>query len=238
MDFYSITDTGKVRENNEDSFFNVSNEQFNIFIICDGMGGHNAGEVASSMAVSEVSKYIIDNFDSDKIKELIKDSIKLAHEKIYNRSQVVKENEGMGTTLVICVVSEGKLYYANAGDSRIYIFRENYLHQISKDHSYVQDLVDNGAISKEQAQYHPNRNQITSCLGTEIPYKLHINSLELNKDDCILLATDGLTDLIEDSDIQEVLENNYNLRETCEILQYMANATGGRDNITITLARY
>ena len=238
MDFYSITDTGKVRENNEDSFFNVSNEQFNIFIVCDGMGGHNAGEVASSIAVDEISKYIIDNFDSNNINQLIKESVNLAHEKIYSRSKVVKENEGMGTTLVICVVSEGKLYYANSGDSRIYIFRENYLHQISKDHSYVQDLVDIGALTKEQAQYHPSRNQITSCLGTEIPYKLHINSLELMENDLILLTTDGLTDLIEDNDIQEVLENNYNLRESCEILQYMANATGGRDNITITLARY
>lgn len=237
MEFYTITDKGKVRTNNEDFYTNLSSDKFHLFIVCDGMGGHNSGEVASRIACETISKHVKENYDKMESFDLIAESVKLAHDNISEISEANESHRGMGTTMVLCLIIGSKLYYANVGDSRIYIYRDGLLNQITKDHSYVQELIDSGAIDEEEAKFYP-RNQITSALGTSIKYKMDLKVMDLVENDYILLTTDGLTDLIDDDDIHDVIENEYNVRETCEILQYMANSTGGKDNITITVARF
>lgn len=236
MKYFSISDTGKVRKNNEDNYINYSCDDYSLHIVCDGIGGHNAGELASDMAVNIVKKYIVENFDPDNIFDIISESIKNANLRISEYSTQSKEFRGMGTTLVLALIYKGVLYFANVGDSRIYLYKDRNLEQITKDHSYVQELIDVGAITYEEAKFHP-RNQITSALGPSIDYKIQIDKISLDKYKYILLTTDGLTDLIDDNDILEVVKEEYDIKETCEILTYMANSTGGYDNITITVIK-
>lgn len=239
MEYFTITDKGRVRKNNEDNYYSQSTSKFSLFIICDGMGGHKAGEVASMLACDLISKNIVENIekiDSEDIFDLIAESVKIAHNKIVEESIKDDSRSNMGTTLVLSLVINNILYYANVGDSRIYTYNDKGLVQITRDHSYVQELLDSGAISEEEAAFYP-RNQITSALGTVDNYKIDIKKQELNKGDMILMASDGLTDMIDDDDIEDVLSNGYNVRESCDILKYMANSTGGKDNITITIAK-
>lgn len=237
MKYYTTTDTGKVRSNNEDNFINLIDDKFSLFIVADGIGGHNSGEIASHIAVKTIRDYIKNNFNKDEIFDLLIDATREANEKIISKAESNTDDSGMGTTVVIALIVGNTLYYANVGDSRIYLFSDNSLRQITKDHSYVQELLDIGAISVEDAKFYP-KNQITSALGTSLKFKIEIDKIELKNNDYILLNTDGLTDLIEDSEILNVVKNEYGIQETCEILQYMANATGGYDNITITLVKF
>lgn len=237
MKYYTTTDTGKVRSNNEDNFINLIDDKFNLFIVADGIGGHNSGEIASHIAVKTIRDYIKNNFNKDEIFDLLIDATREANEKIISKAESNTDDSGMGTTVVIALIVGNTLYYANVGDSRIYLFSDNSLRQITKDHSYVQELLDIGAISVEDAKFYP-KNQITSALGTSLKFKIEIDKIELKNNDYILLNTDGLTDLIEDSEILNVVKNEYGIQETCEILEYMANATGGYDNITITLVKF
>lgn len=234
MKYFTTTDVGRVRNNNEDSYLNFSNDDFYLFIVSDGMGGHNAGEVASKMASEIVSTEIINSFDPNEIFDTIANSVRVAHNKILEKSQNDPNCRGMGTTLILALIYNYTLYYANVGDSRIYLYRNQKLKQITKDHSFVQELLDSGVITEEEANFYP-KNRITSALGTSFDYKIDIDRVKLNKSDYLLLTTDGLTDMIDDSDILDVLKNEYEINESCEILHYMANSTGGKDNITITL---
>ena len=237
MEFYSTTDVGKKRKNNEDYYSNYNSEEFNLFIVADGMGGYSAGEIASNLAVNIIMDYIISNFDKGNIFDVIAEAVKKANDYILKESYKKEECRGMGTTIVIALIVDDLLYYSNVGDSRIYTYFENKLNQISKDHSYVQELLDVGAITEEDAKFYP-KNLVTSAVGTEDRYKINIDKIPLKKDEYILLCTDGLTDLIDDVDIEDVLQNEYEVKELCEILQYMANSTGGYDNITITIIKY
>jgi len=237
MRYYTTTDTGRVRNNNEDNFINIIDKNFSLFVVADGIGGHNSGEIASNMAVKIISEHIRDNFDKNEIFDLLIDATRTANEEILKRSENSEDDSGMGTTVVIALIVEDILYYANVGDSRIYLFSDDKFKQITKDHSYVQELLDIGAITEEDAKFYP-KNQITSALGTSLKFKIDIDKIKLKSNDYILLNTDGLTDLIEDNEIYNVLQGEYGIQETCEILQYMANATGGYDNITITLVKF
>lgn len=237
MEFYSTTDVGKKRKNNEDAYANYTCDEFSLFIVADGMGGYSAGEIASNMAVEIIKDYIVNNFEKENIFDLIAESVKDANEAILKTSRQKEECRGMGTTIVIAILVDDYLYYSNVGDSRIYLFSEDNLKQISKDHSYVQELLDIGAISEEDAKFYP-KNLVTSALGIEERYKININKIPINVNDNLVLCTDGLTDLIDDIDIEDVLQNKYEVKESCEILQYMANSTGGYDNITITIIKY
>lgn len=236
MKYFTTSDKGKVRENNEDSYFNYSSDKFSLFLLADGMGGYKAGEVASKMAVDIASKEIIENFDEENIFDIIASAIKKVNIEINSYAQNNSECSGMGTTLILSLIHNNILYYANVGDSRIYLYRDKNLKQITKDHSVVQELLDSGAITEEEAKFYP-RNRITSALGTSIDYKIEINKLELSENQYILMTSDGLTDMIDDNDILDVLYSEYAVRESCEILQYMANSTGGKDNITITIVK-
>ncbi|MFM1514930.1 Stp1/IreP family PP2C-type Ser/Thr phosphatase [Helcococcus ovis] len=237
MEFYSTTDVGKKRKNNEDAFINYNSDDFDLFIVADGMGGYSAGEIASNMAVNIIKDYIVKNFDKENIFDLIAESVRDANDAILQKSLKNEECRGMGTTIVIAIIVDDCLYFSNVGDSRIYLYSEDNFRQISKDHSYVQELLDIGAITEEDAKFYP-KNLVTSAVGIENTYKININKIPLSPNDNILLCTDGLTDLIDDIDIEDVLQNKYEAKESCEILQYMANSTGGYDNITITIIKY
>lgn len=238
MEYFTITDKGKIRINNEDAYSNIVNNKYSLFILCDGMGGHNSGEVASNMAVEAIQKYIEDNFNLENVYKIISDSVHVANDLIYDKAISSPKCSGMGTTLVLTLAIDDRLFFANAGDSRIYLFRDGCLKQLTTDHSYVQNLVNEGLITKEQAHFHPLRNQITSALGTEMSFTLDIDDIKMKKNDLILLTSDGLTDMVDDDDIKDVLNNDYDIKEMTEILTYIANSSGGRDNITITLAKY
>lgn len=236
MKYFSVSDTGKVRKNNEDRYINHEGEGYSLFVVCDGMGGHNSGEIASEIAANSIKKYIVSNFRNEDSFTLISNAVKNAHKNIYQKSVEDPKHKNMGTTVVIALIVNNILYFANAGDSRIYLYSKDKLQQLTKDHSYVQELLDAGAISEEEAIFFP-RNEITSCLGTYLDYQLDIDRKKLEVGDVILLATDGLTDMIEDPDIENVLIENYGVKYTSEMLLYMANSTGGKDNITITCVK-
>lgn len=236
MNFNSNTDVGRVRENNEDSYSNYISPDYSLHIVADGMGGHSAGEIASSLAVQYIEDYIKNNFNKNEIFDTIVEAIKHAHKHIIKLASDTPELKGMGTTVILSLIYEDNLYYANIGDSRIYLYSNNEMIQITKDHSYVQELIDAGVITEEEAKFYP-RNQITSALGTEMNYKVDIDKLPLSTNDTILMTTDGLTDLIDDNDIYDVLKMEYSPEDITEILTYMANSTGGKDNITITCIR-
>lgn len=234
MDYYTVTDRGRVRKNNEDYFNNISSDKYKLHIVCDGIATELSGEIASMKAVEYISEYVEQNFDIVNSEQLINDAIFYAHNKIYNLSIENEEYKGMGTTVVLALIVGNTLYYGNAGDSRIYKHSNNKLIQITRDHTFAQDMIDSGALTKEEAEFSQYSNQITSALGTDLQYKFDLNKLELENGDTILLATDGLTDMVDDADINEVLNINTGAREVCEILTYIANSSGGLDNITVT----
>lgn len=243
MRYFSVTDIGKKREKNEDSYFSVKKDfdeiELGLFMIADGMGGHEKGEFASSQSVcivnNNINKHIenivFQNIDDDIIKGIIYDSIKKANTFIFESSP---KNTIMGTTFVLALILNEKLFIANVGDSRVYMLNSNNLVQITKDNSYVQQLIEGGYIDEEQAKTHSQRNQITRAIGVEKDIQVDFYIRELQKDDKILLCSDGLTTMVEDEDIKIILTENENPKDICEKLLKMANDNGGRDNITIT----
>lgn len=241
MKFGLKTDRGRKRDTNEDCC-NVISGYPGIpvtFIAADGMGGHNCGELASRLAVDFISNQMLkfpeylsrEGDASSAIQEIISE----ANSKIYDMASEREEYSGMGTTLSVAVVYDSKLYIGHIGDSRVYVFREGMLRQLTTDHSLVEELVRAGTISKQEAMTHPNRNILTRALGsmeyTEIESIVH-NILE---NDIYLICTDGLTNLLSDDEIANVIENETDLDLVCEELVNKANEMGGNDNITVIL---
>lgn len=253
----ALTNVGLVRKNNEDNFIvcrDLTNgiwefsQQFTklgikgaVFAVADGMGGQNAGEIASDMAVktikSQFSNIKDDIFDdSVHVKQFMYDTIKIANDNINDYANKNPESVGMGTTLVLAWVLKQNLYVAWCGDSRAYIYDENGLHQITRDHSYVQDLVDKGIITSEQAFYHPDKNIITRCLGNDnSASRPDIISIPIENNIKILLCSDGLNSMIEDYNIGIILQNYNNIDIARERLVDEALKAGGDDNITVIL---
>lgn len=254
------TNVGRVRELNEDNFITTTNltdldwylpkEPYNnsltgsIMAIADGMGGANAGEIASKVAIDSVKKYFnfldAKTFEDKNVTSILKDAILYAHRAILNYSSDKPETEGMGTTLIIGWIINEKLYVGWSGDSRCYLFRSKTgLNQVSKDHSFVQSLIDEEKITKAQAFYHPQANIITQSLGdperSPVPDTVIIN---LAKDDLILLCSDGLNGMIMDEQIEQILsEKAENINSCIDMLIDRANEAGGLDNITIVVAK-
>lgn len=231
------TDRGKLRENNQDYYYSSSTLDLPLFIVADGMGGHKAGEVASKMAV----ELIVEVFNANKtnaskdektIINTIKQAIDEANDKIYKKSIANLEFNGMGTTLTMAYILGKKLLVGHIGDSRVYIIQDNRIYQITEDHSLVAQLVKNGSISAEEAQYHPQKNIITRAVGTSKSIDTDIVIDEVKKGDIILLCTDGLTNMIDDLEIKNIINNNDDMQNACEGLVKRANELGGLDNIT------
>ena len=222
----AVTHVGQVRTGNEDSLLADNN----VFMVADGMGGHNAGEVASLMAVEhlrEAASGII--AETDLVQALVH-----ANEVIYAESMTNHLHHGMGTTLAAMVVLDNNsIVVAHVGDSRVYMWHEKALTRLSKDHSYVQELVDEGIVSIEEARTHPRRNIVTRALGIDAEVDVEANTFPVTVGAWYVLCSDGLVDEISDADIAKVLERCTTPHEAAQALVDAANAAGGRDNITV-----
>ena len=230
-----ISDKGNVRSFNEDYAKYSETEDYNIYIVCDGMGGHNAGEVASKMATEGLIEYIKENFSKEDYKEILRKGIEKVNLDIFNVSKEKDGCHGMGTTITACLVIGDKVIVANVGDSSSYLIRGNEMMKITKDHSLVQELVDLGTISEIQAAHHPKKNIITRAVGTNDSVEVDIFTIEKNKFDIFMLCSDGLTNEITKEDIISAIDEEESLEYTCHRLVNVAKNNGGRDNITVLL---
>jgi protein phosphatase len=230
------TDVGKVRPNNQDSY--AAGEFQNgvtWVVVCDGMGGYRGGNIASSAAVKTISERITgsyrENMTSSSIKNLLVTSITNANFEIFDMASANEELKGMGTTVVAALITKKAIYIAQAGDSRAYLAADGKLRQITKDHSVVQELVDSGEITREQAMDHPQKNLITRALGVEEIVKVDFTVEDIKGDETLLICTDGLTNEVTEDEILRVLSEKP-FEEVADTLVDMANENGGNDNIT------
>jgi len=230
-----LSDKGNVRSFNEDYAKYLETKEYNIYVVADGMGGHNAGEVASKMAADGIIEYISNNISNEEHQEILKNAINKVNLDIFNASKEKDECNGMGTTITACLVIGEKVIVANVGDSSSHIIRGNGLIKITKDHSLVQELVDLGTISEIQAAHHPKKNIITRAVGTNESVVVDIFTIEKNKFDIFMLCSDGLTNEITREDIISAIDEEESLEDTCHRLVNVAKNNGGKDNITVLL---
>ena len=232
-----VTDIGLKRSLNEDSAAYVENEYFKLYVVADGMGGHNAGEVASKMATTEILNYVQNNFKSESNEDLLIEAIGKANECIYEYSKTNKNLNGMGTTVTACLITKDYEQVANVGDSCCFgiSISNKEMKKITKDHSLVQELVDSGSISESEAVNHPKKNIITRALGTKHRVSVDIFPIKNRIYDMYLLCSDGLTNELTRDEILEIIlqENEYN--SVANKLVEKAKLNGGRDNITVLL---
>lgn len=239
IDIGNGTDVGKVREKNEDYLESFESPFGYVFVVCDGMGGHTAGEVASRLAVATIKENILNNPQGiTSTKQIIIDSINLANHRIIEKWTDEPELKGMGTTVVVLIVKTNIAYYAHVGDSRMYMIRNSHIYQMTRDHSFVQTLVDGGLISYEESETHPRKNEIMQALGITTDIKVDINNIGLNlyKNDTFILCSDGLSGLIKDEEIQRIVNTN-DPQEAALKLISTANNNGGFDNITVQVVK-
>lgn len=235
MKVYSKTDIGLVRHSNQDAVSTVVLEDGSVFaVVCDGMGGANAGNIASEMASKTISDYVKSsynfNMDSIDIEKMLKNAIVSANMEIYDMSLKDNELKGMGTTVVSAFVKNSQAVIAHVGDSRAYI-AGNELNQVTKDHSVVQSLIESGKLTPEAAKVHPRKNVITRALGTEENVVVDTNEFSLDNTDVLLLCTDGLSGYVRESEILKVLKKE--TENSPERLIELAKKSGGGDNITV-----
>ncbi len=238
MKISSATSVGKVRPVNEDAFFVSPPDDSGslLAIVADGMGGHNAGEVASSEAINVIKDVVLDN--EHDAKELLTQAINSANSTIYNMSLDKQALFGMGTTITACLIEKDKVTAAQVGDSRLYLIRDEMIIQITKDHSLVEMLIDNGSITKEDAKHHPQKNVITRAIGTDKEVSADIYEFSICEGDIILLCSDGLVNMVEDEKILSVITRSKAFEETADKLVAEAENAGGSDNITVILIKF
>lgn len=238
---------GKVRKNNEDycmgEIIQTEGDCIGIFALADGMGGHQKGEVASKIAVESIIDFLKENISQsgcikmDYLDDIIKQGYNYANKKIYAKALEDNSCEGMGTTLVVAVIYKNDVIIANVGDSRGYLLHNHDFRKITKDHSVVEELVNANLITEEEARRHPRRNQITRAMGAEEIIIVDIFREKLEKDDILLLATDGLTGCVEDESIKNIIEQDKGIKEICQDLINEANNNSGKDNISVILSK-
>ena len=242
------TDTGQVRDHNEDCI--GSNEDLGLMILADGMGGYNAGEVASGLAIQTIAELVADGADREERHAVdpatgfmrqtivLRDAIFRANKIIYQTAQSQKQCEGMGTTLVSCMFFDNKVSIAHVGDSRAYRVRDGKFEQLTLDHSLLQELVDRGFYSQEEAQRSSNKNYVTRALGVEPRVEIELQEYDCKPGDRYLLCSDGLPDMVEDEDIHLTISTfNASLEVVGQQLIDLANDHGGRDNVSVMLAQ-
>jgi len=228
------SDVGMVRSGNEDAFFAEADGRRGVFVVADGMGGHAAGEVASEMAVQIVSRALlqIDSVIAPEAASRTAQAMRDANRAIYDRMLAENDKQGMGTTASVLVLSDDRYLIAQIGDSRIYMLRDGALVQITKDHSYVQEQVDAGLLTPEQARYHPYSNVITRCVGAGESVEPDLYSGAVKSGDMFLVASDGLTGMVDDRRLQQLLLSRAGPGKIVDSLIADANGRGGLDNIT------
>lgn len=238
MKTFSITDTGVKREMNQDYYFAsetpVGNLP-NLCIVADGMGGHKAGDYASRHTIERVVASVLRSEEEEPVK-ILKDAISKANEILMAESKEDDTKTGMGTTLVIGTVIGNKLIVANVGDSRLYVLNDT-IRQITRDHSLVDEMVRLGEIDKAAARVHPDKNIITRAIGASNQVEADFFEVELSENDKVLMCTDGLTNMIEDEEILDIIRRSSSLEEAATALVSVANANGGKDNITVMIIK-
>ncbi len=230
-DFARLTDTGRQRRANEDSFF----ARKPLFVVADGMGGAQAGEIASGIAVSVFERGLPDAPGSPE--ERLVSMVGDANEQIHDLSVADAEHAGMGTTLTALYVGEDDVAIAHVGDSRLYVWRDSELTKLTRDHSLVEELVEEGRLTPEEADEHPQRSIITRALGPEHNVAVDSQTFHARDGDLFLLCSDGLTSMVSEKDVAQMLAAGQSLAETARSLVAAANDAGGRDNITVVLVR-
>jgi serine/threonine protein phosphatase PrpC len=237
---FSITDIGERRKINQDYVFcqndNIGNLP-NLFIVADGMGGHNAGDYASRFCV----EYFTDRIKQSKLSSpvaMIEASVKETNEILRSKALEQSELEGMGTTFVVATIIDKILYVANIGDSRLYVIGKEEIRQVTEDHSLVEAMVKQGELNPEEAKVHPNKNIITRALGANDTVEPDFFEVNLEDEDIVLMCSDGLTNMLEDETIAQIIrENQDDLKTAAETLVRCANENGGKDNIAIIIIK-
>ena len=242
-----LTDTGKVREHNEDSI--SGDADIGLLVLADGMGGYNAGEVASSLAVKTIVNQVREHLERENLRSvdaesglartsiILRDAIHRANKIIYQTAHTQAQCEGMGTTVVAALFFDNKVTIAHVGDSRLYRAQGGKFERITMDHSLLQELVDRGLYSAEEAQRAANKNYVTRALGVEPSVEVEIREIPVQKGEIYMLCSDGLSDMIEDDDIHLTINTfSANLDTVAKQLIQLANDNGGRDNISVLMA--
>ena len=238
---YAKTDTGKVREMNQDAYYiSDSSSDVKLYILADGMGGYKGGEIASNLAIKCTKNYVENNFkdtpkDRENLIQLVASSMEYANMIVYEKSKENKEFEGMGTTLEVCLIYNNKIYIGHIGDSRIYRIRKDFMRKLTTDHSYVQKLVKDGTITKEEAEVHPKKNMLLKALGCNAFVEPDVSVKGFLKDDIILISSDGLTNMVKQEDIFQIATGN--IEKAPQKLVDLANQHGGLDNITVIVIK-
>jgi serine/threonine protein phosphatase PrpC len=239
MQVASLTHIGNVRSINEDKLY--MGEPY-LFIIADGMGGHKAGEVASSSAVDFIRDILFDDLANNRIDKFdiadrIVEAVIGANKHVYSKSLADKELLGMGTTIVCMVIYENKAYVANVGDSRLYIIRNGSIAQVTHDHSYVAELLKAGNITQEEAINHSKKNLITRAVGYQEQVEVDIQIIEISEDDILFMCTDGITNMISDLEVATIIKSNDDINKSCNYIIEEANRRGGFDNSTLIIIK-
>ena len=237
MKVYAISDIGKTRKVNQDSCgYHTACDGLGFFIVADGMGGHNAGEVASLATVNtflEKAKTLREIKSEKQATDFIKGAFRRANDIILYKAAADASMAGMGTTAVAAIVTENNFIIGNIGDSRAYIISDGKIQQITEDHSYVAQLLKAGTIKEEEAKVHPKRNEINRAVGVEAYREPDIFNCEYKKGDILLLCTDGLDKMVDDEVILEIVLSESEPEQMCQKLVDKANAQGGLDNVTV-----
>lgn len=238
---YAKSDVGRVREINEDSFYiSDSLDEVQIYMLADGMGGYKGGEIASKLAIQSAKNYIENNFkqiekDKDSIIQLVGSSVEYANMIVYEKSKENKELEGMGTTLDICLIYNNRVFIGHVGDSRVYRIRKEFMRKLTQDHSYVQKLVKDGTITKEEAVHHPQKNMLMKALGCNAFVEPDVMVKGFLKDDILIMNSDGLTNLVSQNDMFREVKKD--IEQAPKELVKLANEKGGYDNITVIVIK-
>ena len=231
------TNVGMIRPGNEDAFYTDASD--GLFIVADGRGGHAAGEIASEMAVTILARELkpVHQID-DAVVGTVSRALKQANSEIFQRTIAEVDKQGMGTTASVLIVAGARYMIGQVGDSRVYLLRDGALHQLTKDHSYVQEQVDAGFLTPEQARYHPYSNVITRCVGASADVEPDTYAGDVRSGDTFLVASDGLTGMVDDRRLQQLLQNKVaSAQRVVDSLIAEANGRGGLDNITAIVVR-
>lgn len=239
MKAYGKTDMGRVRESNQDAFLCGHISEDALFcVVCDGMGGVNGGNVASAIAVKVISDRIMevyrDGLASNSVRNLLETAIAAANIDIYDAAMADLNLRGMGTTVVVLIIVDRKLYITHVGDSRAYLFRKDGMDQITRDHSIVQAMVENGQLTQNEARNHPRKHFITRALGVEDTVDCDYGEMNLEDGEFLLICTDGLTNMVETDEIYRLVQSA-DPEIVPERLIHAANMAGGSDNITVVV---
>lgn len=237
MRYSSKTSIGLVRKHNEDSY--CINEDINLFAVADGMGGHKAGEVASSIAVKTLEEILLQQTDRLAIdaSAALEQAILTANKNIYETAKENDQQKGMGTTITAALVTGKYLYLAHVGDSRAFLIHKRSIKQVTQDHSLVNELIRNGDITEEQASHHPQKNVLTRALGTSPKVVIDFYQEKVAKGDTLILCSDGLSNLVDRDEIMEIVWAAGDIDTSAELLVDKAIDRGGFDNITVVICQ-